>query len=89
MPVTLDPAVCHIAGCDQPPTQVCDRCERPCCGVHAQRISIERRLDSLGRRGLARIPTRRESYLLCMMCLKNRRPFAGLPASKTGAQRGS
>jgi transposase len=81
MPSPADAPICHIVDCDQSPTHICDRCEKPCCEQHARWVTIERRVEriELARypRSLSRIPTRSETYLLCAHCTKNRQPFAG------------
>ena len=72
---------CHAKGCPSPAVAFCDRCGHPCCTQHARPITIKRR-DDPGempgfRPALNRLPTRVETYTLCLRC--STKPFGGKP----------
>jgi hypothetical protein len=85
MPAIGDGASCHIKTCTQPATATCDRCGQPCCPAHLRHVTVERRVERtlnsspLGQ--LARLPTRTESYTLCLRCSGKPVPSRGLGAT--------
>ena len=72
---------CHVTGCAETAERRCDRCERPYCEHHLQRITLARRLDPdegmSSSWQLGRAPTLTETYMLCPQC--RNKPFAGKP----------
>lgn len=62
--------VCHVKGCGAPAAHSCARCGHPFCAEHLQPHTIERRdePDEHGGLLLTRVPTHRETYLLCRLC---------------------
>lgn len=63
---------CYAKGCSEPSTSTCDRCGRSFCPVHVVHLVVQRREERSGRNArlstLARLPTRAETYALCMTC---------------------
>jgi hypothetical protein len=74
-------AICQAKNCNLAAAYSCAACGRPCCPNHVRQLVLERRDDSPEMRGhraaLGRVPTRTETYLLCLRCWS--KPFEGLP----------
>jgi hypothetical protein len=72
MAAPIDGPPCHVKGCTEIATETCDRCGQLCCATHVRRLRIERREQPSDQRSrsdaLARIPTRIETYTLCIRC---------------------
>lgn len=64
--------VCGAKGCSELATTTCDRCGRPFCPVHVWHLVVQRRDERSARSThldtLARLPTRTETYALCISC---------------------
>ncbi len=62
---------CHVKGCGAPAVRSCDRCGHPFCADHVQPHTVERRVEQTDQSGLllTRVPTRRETYFLCRLCV--------------------
>jgi hypothetical protein len=65
-------SVCSANSCSELATTTCDRCGRPCCPVHVWQLVVQRREEHSARSThldtLARLPTRTETYALCISC---------------------
>jgi len=71
---SFEGATCYVLGCVSPVAFVCASCRRACCESHGRSVSIERRAERLEQSGhpwtLQRVPTRTETYALCLRCSK-------------------
>jgi hypothetical protein len=80
LPMTVE-AICHAKSCGLAAAYVCEACGRPCCPNHVRELALERRDDPAERPGhraaLGRVPTRTETYLVCLRCRS--KPFVGIP----------
>ena len=63
------PSPCHVKGCTETATEICERCGQLCCSEHVRHLRIERRSEQQAHTdALARIPTFVETYTLCVRC---------------------
>ena len=74
MSVLTTQPTCHVKTCASAQRFTCASCGRPCCPDHVRHVSLERRterVETAGHRGtLQRLPTRTETYPMCLRCSK-------------------
>jgi hypothetical protein len=74
---------CDAKGCAELATVTCDRCGRLFCPNHVGQLVIQRRVEDGARptdlSALARLPTRSETYALCVSCRSKPIPFKSAP----------
>lgn len=77
-------AICHAKSCDLAAAYLCEACGRPCCLNHVRQLALERRDDPVEapgyRAALGRVPSRIETYVLCLRC--STKPFVGIPRQR-------